>query len=176
MKFLKKLLICSVFILPTVAAYAAPATSQQIAQLMKVSNVEQITQDTLKQLKPAFQQQADISVKAYLQKDQLNEQEQQVANEFANKMYQYAIESADFKILQPRIEKVYAEVFTSQEIQAQINFYSSAEGQSILKKTPLLAQKMVEITNGQLMQSMTSAEAAFADITKQLEALKKNQK
>ena len=143
---------------------------------MKVSNVEQITQDTLKQLKPAFQQQADISVKAYLQKDQLNEQEQQVANEFANKMYQYALKSADFKTLQPRIEKVYAEVFTSQEIQAQINFYSSTEGQAILKKTPLLAQKMVEMTNGQLQQSMASAEATFADINKKLEALKKNQK
>lgn len=168
--------MCSVFILPAVATYAAPATSQQIAQLMKITDIEKMAQDTFKQLKPMFQEQADISVKAYLKKDKLNEQEQQVANEFANKMYQYAIESADFKILQPRIEKVYAEVFTSQEIQAQINFYSSVEGQAILKKTPLLAQKMVEITNGQLMQSMTSAEATFADINKQLEALKKNQK
>ena len=175
MNILKKLLLCGLFY-TSITAYAAPATSEQIAQLMKITDVEKITQDSFKQLKPMFQEQADISVKSYLKKDKLNVQEQQIANEFADKIYQYALASADLKNLQPLIEKVYLDVFTSEEIQAQINFYSSPEGQSILKKMPLLTQKMIEITNSQLQQSMTSAETEFSDINKKLEALKKNQK
>ncbi|OTG85580.1 hypothetical protein B9T31_10460 [Acinetobacter sp. ANC 4558] len=171
MNILKNLVICGLF-LPTISVHAAQATHEQISQLMKVTHVDQISQETLKQLRPVFQQQADAIVKNYLQKDQLNTEQQNVANEITDKLYDYSLKSIDWKKLQPQLEKIYAEVFNSQEIQAQINFYSSTEGQSILKKTPLLAQKTMELTNSQLMQSMQTAESEFSSINKKLEALK----
>lgn len=152
--------------------YAAAPTQQQITQLMDITHVDQISQKTIQQLRPVFQQQADGIVKNYVKKTELNHQEQQIANEIAEKLYQNAIRSMDWKKLQPILETVYREVFDAKEIQAQINFYSTPEGQSILQKSPLLAQKTLELMNTQLMQSMQSSEAEFAEINQKLAALK----
>lgn len=176
MNILKNLWLSSLFVSTLISThlYAAPASPQQIKQLMEITHIEKIGQETMQQLQPVFQQQADSMVKNYLNKETLNQKEQNIANEIAAKLYQSAQQAIDWKKIQPILATIYAEVFTAQEIQAQINFYSTTEGQSILQKSPLVTKKALELTTTQLMQSMQTAETNFTEINKKLKNLKTN--
>ena len=67
--------------------------------------------------------------------------------------------------LEPVVRKVYLQLFTRQEVQAMIAFYTSAEGASILKKSPqAMALAMQEMQP--LMQEMMAD--LKTDLDKQL--------
>ena len=70
-------------------------------------------------------------------------------------------------------EKIYKDVYSAEEVQAQITFYSSPVGQSILKKAPLATQESMKIINSRLAENMQATEADFKDIKQKIEALKK---
>lgn len=87
MKLLQHLLLASACI-STNFAFAAPASDQQVQQLLKVMNIDELLQETIQQIRPQLDQQAYQIIQMTVKKDQLNPQEQIVANELADKMYE----------------------------------------------------------------------------------------
>lgn len=170
---LKKYLMISSFIFSSSIAVAAAPTEQSVDQLLKIMNMEPILQETLKQIRPQLDQQAYITVKSLVKRDQLNPQEQIIANELADKLYAHTQKSMSWEVIKPIYSQIYKDVFSTEEIQAQIDFYSSSAGQSILKKTPLVAQKTMRITNERLKDTLQSTITDFSDVQKKLKALKK---
>jgi uncharacterized protein YdhG (YjbR/CyaY superfamily) len=69
-------------------AFAAPASDQQVQQLLKVMNIDELLQETIQQIRPQLDQQAYQIIQMTVKKDQLKPQEQIVANELADKMYE----------------------------------------------------------------------------------------
>lgn len=153
--------------------FAAQASDQQVQQLLKVMNIDQLLQETMQQIRPQLDQQAYQIIQMTVKKEQLSPQEQIVANELADKMYAQSQKTVSWEQIKPLYLKIYKDVFNADEVQAQIDFYSSAIGQSILKKSPQVAQETMKIMNAQLSKTLQNTEQDFKDINKKLAELKK---
>lgn len=152
--------------------YAAQATEQSVNQLIKVMNIDSILQQTLKQIRPQMDQQAYMTVKSIVKHEQLNPQEQIVANQLADKMYQQSVKILSWEQMKPMYQQIYKTVYSAEEVEAQIDFYSSTVGQAILQKSPLVAQESMKIVNGRLGEIMKSSEKDFKEIQSKLDQLK----
>ena len=170
MKFLKPFLIGSIFLMSPFS-FAAPASDQQIQQLFKVMNLNQLMQNTIQQIRPQLDQQAYLTIQAVVGHEKLSPQEQIVANELSDKLYQQSLKSIAWEQMQPIYQKIYKDVYSAEEVQAQINFYSSPIGQSILAKAPLATQESMKIINSRLTKNMQATEADFKDIQQKIKAL-----
>lgn len=154
-------------------AFAAQASDQQVQQLLKVMNIDQLLQETMQQIRPQLDQQAYQIIKMSVNKEQLSPQEQIVANELADKMYAQSQKTVSWEQIKPLYFKIYKDVFNAEEVLAQIDFYSSAVGQSILKKSPQIAQETMKMMNTQLSNILQNTEQDFKEINKKLAELKK---
>ena len=154
-------------------AIAAPASDQQVQQFLKVMNLDTLMQETIQKIRPQLDQQAYQIVKMTVKKDQLSPQEQVVANELSDKLYAQSLKTVSWEQMKPIYQKIYKEVYSAEEVQAQIDFYSTPVGQSILKKTPQVAQETMAIMNTKLMSSMQTTVDDFKEINRKLDALNK---
>lgn len=168
---MKKLIIALGILLTCPMSFAQSASAEQVEKLFTVTQVESFAEQTLLQLKPQLQQQAEIAIQYRLQKSELNPQEQAIARQLAEQMYQTSLDSMSWSTLKPLYIKAYQDTFSTQEIQAQIKFYESEVGQSILKKSPALALRMSQITNQRLAELLKQAGQDFAPIEQQLKQL-----
>ena len=170
---MKPIFLMSCLLFCCSSSMAAPATDQAVDQLLKIMNLESIMLETVKQIRPQLDQQAYITVKTLVKRDELSPQEQIVANELADQLYTHTQKNMSWEVLKPIYNQIYKEVFSAEEIQAQIEFHSSPAGQSILKKTPLVAQKSMQITNERLKETLQSTMTDFSEVNKKLLKLKK---
>ena len=171
MSLLKKIGIGSLCIF-AITTHAQQPTEQQVTKLIQVMNVEQLLQETVQQLKPQFDQQANSVVKSIVKKEQLSPEQQKIADEFAEHLFQYTLNAIAWDKMKPIYEKIYKDIYNEKEVQAQIDFYSSAIGQAILKKTPLVAEESMKLVNQQLMSTLQNSEKEFMEINKKLSTLK----
>ena len=172
MKMKRYLLSISICLLPCISL-AVPPTDQAVNKLIQVMNLDQLLQRTLQQIRPQLDQQAYLVVQNIVKHEQLTPQEQTVANQLADKLYAQSKKNTSWQELKPIYQKIYKDVYNAEEVQAQIDFYSSPIGQSILNKAPQVAQESMKIMNSRLANSMQMAEKDFDAINKQLEILKK---
>lgn len=148
---------------------AASPTEASVQKLFDVMNLDKLTQDTMLQLKPQFATQAEQMVKMMVEDEHLDPKQQKVADQITEKMYQQSLKMISWKEMQPIYLKVYKDAYTQEEIQAQIDFYSSAIGQSILKKTPIVTEKTMSLMNGRIEQSIQTHTQDFVELFSQLE-------
>lgn len=167
-----KTLILSGLIISSPAVFAAQATDQQVNKLIQVLNLDELIQNTLKQIRPQIDQQAYTLVQSIVKTEQLTPQQQVIANELADKIHEENIKQTSWEKLKPIYLKIYKDVYDANEVQAQIDFYSTSIGQSILNKSPIVAQESMKIMNQQLAGTLNSAEKNFAEIKQKLEQLK----
>lgn len=152
---------------------AATPSDQSIQQLFKVMNIEKITLETIQHIKPQIAEQADQMVKMVVKHDKLSDKEQKVSNQIADQMYKQTLTFISWKELQPIYTQVYKETYTQEEVQAQIDFYSTPTGQSILNKTPIVTQKTMVMMNGRIQQAMLDQSSNLKTLFKQLDELKR---
>ena len=172
MKLFQKLILVTSCLTANLA-FATPATDQQVQKLLSVMNLDILLQETIQKIRPQLDQQAYQIVKMEVKKDQLNPQEQIVANELSDKLYAQSQKTVSWDQMKPLYQKIYKDVYSAEEVQAQIDFYSSAVGQSILNKTPQIAQETMALMNTKLMSSMQTTADDFKEINKKLDTLKK---
>lgn len=173
MKMKIYLLSISICLLPCISL-AVPPTDQAVNKLIQVMNLDQLLQHTMQQIRPQLDQQAYLVVQNIVKHQQLTPQEQIVANQLADKLYAQSKENVSWQQLQPIYQKIYKDIYSAEEVQAQIDFYSSPIGQSILNKAPQVAQESMKLMHSRLANSMQMAEKDFDEINKQLEILNKS--
>ena len=71
----------------------------------------------------------------------------------------------DWSALEPVVRNVYARVFTQDEVDAMIAFYSSAQGAAILKKTPQAAALTMQELQPIMIAAMQEVKAAVESET-----------
>lgn len=172
MKLLKKICMSSLLLVSS-STFAAQATDLQIEKLMQVMNTKELLQSTLEQIRPQLDQQAYGIVQSIVKNKTLKPQEQIVANELADKIFEQSQKSMAWENMKPIYQKIYSNIYNAEEVQAQIDFYSSQIGQSILKKGPIIAKESMTIMNHRLLENLITSEKEMEDINKKLEALKK---
>ena len=151
-------------------SYATVPTNESIQKLFKVMNIAQLTQDTIKQIHPQLLDQSKQMVRMVVNSESLDSNQQKIAEELANNMLKQALDMTSWEKLLPIYTQVYKESFTEEEINAQTKFYSTAMGQSILKKTPVVAEKTMAFMNKGMQEAIMSQSKEYKVI---LDKLKK---
>lgn len=172
MKLLKHIVLIGISLCAS-SSFAAQATDQQVQKLLQTMNIDEILQQTMQQIRPQLDQQAYETVKYIVKNDQLSPQEQVIANELSDQMYAQSKKITAWDNLQPIYQKIYKDVYSAEEVQAQIDFYSTTIGQSILKKSPQIAQESMKIMNSQLASIMQTSDQDLKQVNQKIEALKR---
>jgi hypothetical protein len=77
--------------------------------------------------------------------DKANAAQKKILVEFEDKSMKLATDSLSWKALEPDYVKIYAATFSSDEIDAIAQFYSSPAGQAMLDKTPELTSASMKV-------------------------------
>ena len=126
---------------PGVVPVAERASDADIDRLLKVMDAQSMMEGIMKQFSVSQQS----MVQEAFGKD-LSDAERERMQELLAKTNAITLKHMSWTALEPVMREVYAQVFSKQEVNAMIAFYSTPEGASILKKSPqVLAVTMQEI-------------------------------
>lgn len=116
---------------PAPAPVSTQASDADVGRLLEVMGMQSMMDDMLKQMSAS---QEAMVVDAF-GKD-LSDAERGRMQDVLAKANALTLKHLSWAALEPIMRKVYAQVFSKQEVDAMVAFYSSPEGSSILKKAP----------------------------------------
>ena len=148
---LKKIFLATVLSAGSTFAIAAPANPTSVQQLMQLSHVDQLVQNSVQGMQPFFVEQSTKIVKNYTGHTQLSQKDLSAVQQLANVIQSSTNDMIKQANIGTVVQSIYAKTFTEEEVQAYIKFLSTPEGQSINNKTPVLMAEM-----GQQMNSVTN--------------------
>ena len=136
------------------------ASSADIARLLEVMDMRSMMDSMLKQMSEV--QEATIT-QAF--GSDLSDKDRAEMSDFMRRTNAKVHARLSWDRLEPLFSRVYTQLFSKREVDAMIAFYGSAEGQSILKKSPqIMALTMQEMQP--IMQEMMAD--LKTDLDKQL--------
>ena len=92
--------------------------------------------------------------------------------EFQQKMMTMMFSEMDIPGMRQDVAKVYAETFSSAELKAQSDFYSTPAGQAMIDKQPIIQQRMTELMMPRMMKAMPKVQAMAQEFAKEQKATK----
>lgn len=157
MKKIYKVLLSSILIMSASSTYAK-ATDESVLELMKVTHINEIMEEASNQgtlIIPRVTQQIVAEKQTSLddkQKQKLNK----IINDYVKQMH----DELDTKQNQKLIKQAYISAvknhFTQEEVDAQVKFYGSEVGQSILKKKNVMIQDYMSRVMPELIKKQQS--------------------
>ena len=131
-------------LLTIVLACAGPlAHADDAAKLAKAKEYFKLAK-TDQQMTQLMNQVIDQTKSGMLQQTagtKVSPEEQQRANEFANKVAAVVFDSMSWDKLEPEFAKLYADAFTEQQLDDIVAFYKSPTGQAMVEKNPTLLKE-----------------------------------
>lgn len=127
--------------------YAAPMQAASLEKLIQLSNVEDLLKNNATEMRPVFEQQAEMIIKQSLSIKQLDAKQQQAAKQLSQLISSQNQDIMQHPKLMQAIKNIYQKTYTEEEAQAYIAFLSSPLGQSISKKTIKLSSEMMQQSN-----------------------------
>jgi uncharacterized protein len=97
-------------------------------------------------------------------------EEQAKMTEFQQKMMAVMFAEMDIPGMRQDVAKVYAETFSSAELKAQSDFYSTPAGQAMIDKQPVIQERMTELMMPRMMKAMPKVQAMAQDFAKEQRA------
>jgi uncharacterized protein len=89
---------------------------------------------------------------------------------FQQKVMAAMFEEMDLPGMRQDIAKVYAEAFSSAELKAQADFYSTPAGQAMIDQQPFIQQRMTELMMPRMMKAMPKIQAMGQEFAKEQKA------
>jgi hypothetical protein len=86
------------------------------------------------------------------------------ALELMNRLADQIGQRMDWQKLKPEYVKLYAEVFTEEEIEGMVAFYKTPAGHAMIEKMPALLSKSMEIGQRQMAGIMPEIQKAVEDL------------
>lgn len=145
-----------------------PATIADAAALLNAMNFEQMMDKTMAGIK---KQQAAMAEKMTMQMAGPSADREAIAA-FQKKMFDEIMSGITGADMKDDIAKVYAQVFTKEEMQALAGFYSSPLGQTFSDKQPILAEKMNEAMMPRMMAVMPKVQQMAKEFAAEQKAKK----
>lgn len=146
-------------------AFAAPASDQDIEKLIKLSELDLVFSQSLKQLEPLFDDEAKKIVTNIVGSTTLNPKQLEIAQQLSqamNKTTQAAL--FDPKVTE-KLKSTLKTIYTDKEVKAYNAFLSTPEGQAINRKSPevmITVQKFME----EILEENTAKGSIAEDIEK----------
>lgn len=166
---LPSLALAAVLALTCIPAIAGnPAVESETASTQtSTADVDRLLQvmDMKTMMAGMMQQMSDAQSKMVLQAfdEQSSDTERARMQAVMDKTNAIVQEELSWTALEPVIRKVYAQVFSKDEVTAMITFYSSPEGTSILKKSPQAMTLTMQEMQPLMIATMEKVKAAIND-------------
>lgn len=145
----------SLMLVPTLSAQAASPTDESLLQLIEVTKVVEMMDDMASD--SGIAEQVTQSMLASLPSDNLTAEQREGLEQIVSEYSKEMTDISDMKNLNQQVVAAYLETakqhFTQQEVDAQIAFYSSDEGQSIIDKQPAMMKDYMEQVMPIIMES-----------------------
>jgi hypothetical protein len=131
-------------------AMAATASTESIEKLLTITKAEQLLDGSYAEMGRAVQKTAHLNAPD----KNWNAKQQQLVDAFPEKVITLARKDFGWNTYKPKILQMYRDVFSQEEIDGLVAFYSSPAGLAYTNKMPRVMQQSM-----QLMQSMMQAMA-----------------
>lgn len=139
---MKKLLLSFLLCVASIAANAAAPTDESLHRFFEITQTPKLLDGTMAQLKTLAQQ----TLLKTFNFPQLSTEEKLRAKPFFDlymeKMDKVVRSQLDWERLKNKYAAIYRDLFTQEEIDALIAFYSSPAGQAYVTKMPVANQKI----------------------------------
>src|SRR4030088_1189435 len=147
-------------------AHADESTkASKIEELMKITKVESMTEQMAGQIRAMMMNQFNAAG--------LPEESKAGVAEMMNKAVAQIEERMSWEKLKPEYLKLYADVFTEDEISGFLAFYKTPTGQAMLAKMPLLMSKSMEISQRRMAGLMPEIQRQMQDMMQKYKSEKK---
>lgn len=123
---------------------ASPAKLSTVKELMQVSQIDYLLRQSLIELKPYYDKQAEQIILNTTGSKQLNDKERQAANQLSQLLKDYSTQIISNPNTQKTIEEIYLKTYSEEELQASIKFLNTPEGQSITRKNAKMMGELSE--------------------------------
>lgn len=139
-------------------AFAAPPSQAQVDELMEAMDARKMIDQMLPALMQQSQQMALQAMPAEGSAEDRAKLERMMEGQ-----HRAMAQAMNWDRLQPMFSRVYAQVFTTAEVQAMIDFYRSPEGSSAMAKMPQAMQLSMVEMQPIMMELMQSFERELAE-------------
>jgi uncharacterized protein len=147
-------------------AHADESTkAAKIDELMRLTNVESMTGKMGGQIRAMMMNQLNAAG--------LPEESNAGAAEMMNKVVAQVEERMSWDKLKPEYMKVYADVFSEEEITGIVAFYKTPIGHAMLDKMPLLMSKSMEISQRRMAGLMPEIQRQMQEVMQKSKGEKK---
>jgi hypothetical protein len=149
-------------------AMAATASNESIEKLLTITKAESLLDSSYVEAGRAVQKNAKLNAPD----KKWNAKQQLLVDAFPEKIVALVRKDYGWDTYKPKIVKIYSDVFSQEEIDGLIAFYSNPAGQAYINKMPLVLQQTIQLTQS-MMQTITPKILVLVDQQKaDLEAAK----
>jgi hypothetical protein len=148
-----------------------PATDASIDQLLTLTNVRQL----LDQTKAQVDSMMTAAMQAALQGQPMSPERQAIVDRMKTKMNAVITETLTWEYLEPIYIRIYRASLTQDELDGMIAFYASAPGQAYIHKMPAIMQNVMVEMQGMLKPMQSKLAEIQKQTTQELKDLKASQ-
>lgn len=143
-QILKRLSISLCLTCISTGIFASPAKMSSVKELMQVSQIDDLLRQSLTELSPYYDKQAEQIILNITKSTILNDKERQAATQLSQLMRDSSTQIISNPKTQQAIEDIYLKTYTEEEVQASIKFLKTPEGQSITRKNAKMMGELSE--------------------------------
>ncbi len=148
-------------------AAAAGATVAEADAMLQKMRFEEMIQKTLE-----AQQEAMAKSMGSMMGDKIPEAERARMVEFQRKIMAVMFEEMDVPGMRQDVARIYADNFSSAELKAQSDFYSTPAGQAMIDKQPVIQEQMTALMMPRMMKAMPKIQAMSQEFARENAAAK----
>lgn len=150
------------------AAYAQTPTDASIRQLLEVTDAKALMLST-QEVKNQMMEQ--IKSQLHTLYPEATPEQSAVIDQMMLEMMNLLSKEFSWDALEQSVMGLYRKFYTQAEVNAMISFYSSPEGQSIVKKMPQLTREVVIMMQQRMMTVMPEMQRILTNAMTRLQAI-----
>lgn len=152
----------------SLSAIAAPASDESIEALLQLTRSESMVDN----INASMEQMMRAAMAETTRRENLSPAQQQVLDQFPARFAAVIREESNWASMKPELFAIYREVYTQEEIDAQLAFYRSPGGQAMIDKMPLVLQKSMAMGERQMRRLMPKLQASLKEAAAEAKAAK----
>lgn len=170
MKFISRTLAILLLILPAVicigqtsqSPQANPDKQAKAEEIIQLTHTDQLMQRVMAQMNERMKNQAAQQAARM----NLNAEQKAAFDDYETKLNQLVTNAVNWEKMKPIMVQVYAETYTTDELEGILKFYRSPAGQSMVAKSPELMSKTMSL----MMQQMSTLQPQIEQLTKDFQS------
>jgi hypothetical protein len=152
-------LTLAVLLLSAVAAFAG-SREDLARQMLRLTDMQKLMDqvvDQVQQIQLAQLESLDIPA---------DKREQTTA--FQNRLMKKVFDAMSWQVMEPEYVKLFADVYSEEELKAIVAFFKSPAGQSMLNKQPELLQKSMSLSQQRMQAVMPELQRMIRDFSQEM--------